>query len=107
MNQSQAPYHTLPQDCPPRLRKVIEKHKYKFHRIAHELRINPGHVHNYITAGIEPQRADIRQKMHLPKSKRAKRKADYRPEYMNWWRHLTVKERHEIIKREHERQKTP
>ena len=88
----------LPPTCPRKLRRVIEKHKGKRHKIANELKINVGHIQNYMTSGLEPTRTDLRAKMFLPKTRRKPKSAPYRTKYMNWWRHLDKEARAIFIK---------
>ena len=83
---------------PPKLKKVIERHNGKYHRIAKELRINVGHIYKYIKYGIEPKRSDLRKKMFLSKSKRKPARPKFTPEFINVWRHLDTRQRHQIIK---------
>ena len=86
------------QMIPAKLRSIVARHHGRYHRIAHELGVNVGHVYNLLRKGREPKRQDIRKKMFLPKTRKP-RKPDFRPEHINWWRHLDKSQRDSIIKR--------
>lgn len=88
----------LPDNCPPRLRRVIEKHGGRRHRITRELGVNVYWIQAYIKHWKEPSNPDTRARMYLPKTQRKPRQPKHRPEHINWWRHLDPLERDKIIR---------
>lgn len=95
----------LPDNCPAKLRRVIERHEGKRHRIAKELGVNVWWIQAYIKNWHEPSNPETRRKMFLPT--RAARKPDYRPNHHNWWRHLPPKDRDTIIRSAYDRAGRP
>jgi len=89
----------LPDNCPKKLRRMIEKHNGSRHKVAKELNVNVYWIQTYIKQWREPTNPETRAKMFLPKTQRAQRRPDYRQEHINWWRHLDKAQREKIIKK--------